>query len=151
MSVMVLAWPTQVVKGQRGSSWGHGGSLSGQWTLCEAERWATLIARIANNTSDSDTALFFIAAALTTMHWNRTQGRLSPLTTMALFPHSHIFPPFSATPRKQYLDIHCIRNFVQFMRVFSKFWKLSVRDNDHPKTQMELVKHIVCFHFVSEW
>jgi len=59
-----------------------------------------------------------------------------PPTTMALFP----FPPFSRIPcphflpPKQFLDIVyailCI-----FMRVFSEFWKLPVRDNDPSKNE----------------
>ena len=61
---------------------------------------------------------------------------LCPPTTMALSPHSHVFPPlFSATPSPQTIFGHCIRNVVQFMRVFSEFWKLSVMDNDPSKTK----------------
>ena len=44
-------------------------------------------------------------------------------------------PPFSAMPHPthptpQTIFGHFIRNFVQFMRVFSELWKLAVRDND---------------------
>jgi len=45
-------------------------------------------------------------------------------------PNSHVSPFFLPPP--QTIFGHCIRNFVQFMRVFSEFWKLSVRDNDPP-------------------
>jgi len=59
-------------------------------------------------------------------------GASIPPTTMALFPHSHVFfcpPPFPL----QTIFGHCIRNFAQSMRVFSEFWKLSVRDSNPPK------------------
>ena len=58
-------------------------------------------------------------------------GASIPPTTMAIFPQFSLLPPLSATP--QTIFGHCIRNSVQFMRVFSKFWKLAVRDNDPQK------------------
>jgi len=82
------------------------------------------------------------------------QGRLSPPTTMALFPpFSRLTPSFPATlpaPRKQFLDtVYTI--LCNFMRIFSEFWKLSGIMIMTPKTKnrlyMELVKHIACFHF----
>jgi len=49
------------------------------------------------------------------------QGRLSPPTTLALSPHSHVSPLFMLPPTPQTIYGHCIRNPVQFMRVFSGF------------------------------
>ena len=61
-----------------------------------------------------------------------------PPTTMALSPpHSHVFPAPIFCPPKQFLDIVyailCI-----FMRVFSEFWKLPVRDNDPSENEKKI-------------
>jgi len=51
-------------------------------------------------------------------------------------------PPFSRLPLPpQTIFGHCILNFVQFMRVFSEFWKLSVRDDD-PKKQKKNINGV---------
>ena len=56
-----------------------------------------------------------------------------PPTTMALFPPLSRLTLFLPPPSSQQTIFgHCIRNFVQFVRVFSEFWKLSVRENDPP-------------------
>jgi len=63
-------------------------------------------------------------------------------------PFSHV-PPFFICHPKQFLDI-VYAILCNFMRVFSEFWQLSVRDNDpknKKKIQMELVKHTAWFHF----
>jgi len=68
-------------------------------------------------------------------------GASIPPTTLALFSHSHILPPprfFSCHPpplRKQFLDI-VYAILCNSMRVFSEFWKLSVRDNDPKKRKI---------------
>ena len=67
-------------------------------------------------------------------------------------PHSHVLPsPFICHPRKQFLDI-VYAILCNFMRVFSEFLTLSVRDND-PKMQKNtkgVGKHIARFHFYRE-
>jgi len=56
-------------------------------------------------------------------------------------PHSHVLPPlFVQPPPPQTIFGHCIPYAIlcNFMRVFSEFWKLSVRDNDPQKTKNRL-------------
>jgi len=67
------------------------------------------------------------------------QGRLSPQQPWRSLPHFHVSLLLLPSPPPQTIFGHCIHNFVQFMRVFSEFWKLSVRNNDPPPN--------ICFHF----
>jgi len=76
------------------------------------------------------------------------QGRLSPNNHGAITPIlTSYFSPFiyHPPPLKHFLDI-AYTILCNFMRVFSEFWKLSVRDNDQ-KIQIELIKH----GFISKW
>jgi len=63
------------------------------------------------------------------------RGIYPPNNHGAIPLNSHI-PPFFLPPLPpQTIFGHCICNFVQFMRVFGEFWKLSVGDNDPQKTK----------------
>ena len=71
-------------------------------------------------------------------------GAFVPSSRGVCLPNNHgaLFPPFSRLPfpfpprpPPQTIFGHCVRNVVQFMRVFSEFWKLSVMDNDPSKTK----------------
>ena len=58
-----------------------------------------------------------------------SQGRLSPNNHGAIPPILTSYPPFPTTPTGQFLNI-VYAILCNFMRVYSEFWKLSVRDND---------------------
>jgi len=61
-----------------------------------------------------------------------SQGRLSPNNYGAIPPFSLLNAPLICHIHKQFLDI-VYAILCNFMRVFSEFWKLSVRDNDPEK------------------
>jgi len=75
-----------------------------------------------------------------------SRGVYPPNNRGAIPQLSRLTPLFICHP-PQTIFGHCIRNFVQFYALFSELWKLSVRNDDHKKIQMELVKHIAWFHF----
>jgi len=102
-------------------------------------RTATYLLTYLPVLSSSSSSSSHVLSALLPVLSPLSRGVYHPNAHGAIPPFSRLTPPFPATlPRKQFLDI-VYAILCNFMRVFSEFWKLSVRDNvNDPKTKNRL-------------